>query len=159
MDDPVADQPSPIVSITHVPVEDAVETDDVPAEEVESAPAEPSRSTPASHGAQQPVQQPPAKAASDSLTKELRMIEAARRSPARGDGAGAIKHLNDYGRQYPKGRLRAEASVLRIEALMAEGDRTAASRLGKALLKQSPNGPYARRIRSVLERGGVGPSP
>ena len=119
-------------------------------EEADSEPARKVRHSP---------QRPPSTTAPDSLTKELRMIEAARRALASGDGGGALQQLNDYAHQYPKGSLRAEAGVLRIEALMAKGDRGAAARLGKAYLRRSPNGPYARRIRSVLERGGVAPTP
>jgi len=89
----------------------------------------------------------------DSLTRELALIDAARRAVARGDGSGALRQLDTYSRRYPKGALRTEASVLRIEALIAKGDRAGAKRLGNAFLLRSPNGPYARRIRSLLGKG------
>ena len=50
----------------------------------------------------------------------------------------------------------AEATVLRIEALAASGEKQAAARLGKAFLARDPNGPYARRVRSLI--GEIDPS-
>lgn len=91
--------------------------------------------------------------AADSLTGELAVIDAARRAVARRDGVGALRQLDTYSRRYPRGTLRTEASVLRIEALIAKGDRAGAKRLGNAFLLRSPNGPYARRIRSLLGKG------
>jgi hypothetical protein len=87
---------------------------------------------------------------SDSITAELSQIEAARSALRGGDPGRSLRLLSEYTQQYPKGNLRTEATVLRIEALSASGDHTAASRLGKQFLAQSPNGPYARRIRSLL---------
>lgn len=86
----------------------------------------------------------------DSITQELSQIEAARGALRSGDPARSLRLLSEYSQQHPKGSLRTEATVLRIEALSASGDHAAASRLGKQFLAQSPNGPYARRIRSLL---------
>jgi hypothetical protein len=91
----------------------------------------------------------------DSITKELSQIEAARGALRAGDPARSLRLLSEYSQQHPKGSLRTEATVLRIEALSAAGDHAAASRLGKQFLAQSPNGPYARRIRSLLAQAGA----
>jgi hypothetical protein len=87
----------------------------------------------------------------DTLSQELVEIEAARSALRRGDASGALSRLQSYRREFPKGRLRAEATMLRIEALAASGDKAGATKLGKAVLARSPNGPYSRRIRSLIE--------
>ena len=43
-----------------------------------------------------------------------------------------------------------EATVLRVEALVRAGDRSAAARVGNAFLAGNPQSPYATRIRSLL---------
>ena len=90
----------------------------------------------------------------DSLPRELEMIDDARSALARGDASQALSLLDAYAARFPKPHLRAESAVLRIEALVARGQGDAATRLGKEFLKREPNGPYARRVRSLLERAG-----
>ena len=41
---------------------------------------------------------------------------------------------------------------MRIEALIARGDTARARSLGEAFLAESPNSPYANRIRTLLAR-------
>lgn len=84
------------------------------------------------------------------LSQELVLIEGARNALRTGNPRLALRRLNDYRSQFGKGRLRAEETMLRIEALSASGDRAGATKLGKAVLARSPNGPYSRRIRSLL---------
>jgi hypothetical protein len=86
----------------------------------------------------------------DTLPLELKAIDEARRALASGDPARASRLLDRYYASFPKPRLGAEATLLRIETLVARGDRAGASRLGKAFLKRAPNGPYARRVRSLI---------
>ena len=45
-----------------------------------------------------------------------------------------------------------EASVLRIEALVAARDLDAAKREGEAFLRANPSSPYAPRVESLLGR-------
>ena len=59
--------------------------------------------------------------------------------------------LDEYARTFPKGRLGTEATMLRIEARVGRGDRDGAARLGKALLARHPRGPYAKRVRSLID--------
>ncbi|HEY3496398.1 MAG TPA: tetratricopeptide repeat protein [Polyangiaceae bacterium] len=89
-------------------------------------------------------------AASDSLALELTAIEEARRALRSGDYALALRLLDDYTRRFSKRHLDSEATVLRIETLAKKGDRAAAARLGKSFLAGHPNGPYARRVRSLV---------
>lgn len=86
----------------------------------------------------------------DTLPLELEAIDEARGALSRGNHALASRLLDRYYARFPKPRLGAEATMLRIETLVAKGDRAGASRLGKAFLKRAPNSPYARRVRSLI---------
>jgi hypothetical protein len=96
-------------------------------------------------------------AQSDSLPQEFALIEAAQAALKRNDGRATLRHLEEYRKQFPQGQLRAEARVLRVEGLAATGQRTEAIRLGEATLKASPTGPYAGRLRSLLDELGAKP--
>jgi TolA-binding protein len=94
--------------------------------------------------------------ASDSLAKELSLVDSARAALLRGEPAVALRTLSTYRSQFPRGALQAEATVQRVEALIAIGDRSSASTIGGAFLKRYPESPYSRRIASLL---GVGREP
>jgi TolA-binding protein len=85
-----------------------------------------------------------------TLAEEVKALDAARAALGRGDGIGAIAALDAYGRAYPRGLLAHEATVLRVEALFAVGDRTNATRIGRAFLAQAPRSPYATHLRALL---------
>ena len=118
------------------------------------APAEPIVEEPveAAPEAKVPVKAAPrgAAPATDSLAAELSAIEDARSALGRRDYAGALRLLDDYTRRFSKRHLDSEATVLRIETLAKKGDRDAAARLGQSFLAGHPNGPYARRVRSLV---------
>lgn len=88
-----------------------------------------------------------------SLRQELGAIEQARRAFLAHDYTQALRLLDEYTRKFPKRQLGSEATVLRIEALAARGDRDTASRIGHDFLQNHPNGPYAQRVRSVIGDG------
>jgi len=100
---------------------------------------------PSAVGAAAPV---PAEAA--SIADEIRMLDEARRAQAAGDGAGAIRALDDYQRKYPRGALAEESALLRIEALARLGKVSAAKGLAQKFRAAHPNSPHLRRIESVL---------
>jgi TolA-binding protein len=85
-----------------------------------------------------------------SLTAELTALEGARRALLSHDYSQSLRLLDDYTHRFPKRKLASEATVLRIEALAARGDRDAAARIGRDFLQNHPNGPYAQRVRSVI---------
>jgi len=87
----------------------------------------------------------------DSLREELAMLDEARKALADGDASRALRLLDDYGRVYPARRLGAEATVMRIEALRARGDHAQAASIGERFLAQHPDGPYATRVRSLID--------
>jgi TolA-binding protein len=86
----------------------------------------------------------------DSLSAELAALDRARSALASRDTQLALRLLDEYAQRFPKRRLNTEAAVLRIEALAARGDRASAARLGKEFLARQPNGPYARRVSSLI---------
>jgi hypothetical protein len=114
-------------------------------------PASPPKPSTRSHQAQTPEH--------DSLPLELESLDRARSALAGGDASRALGLLDEYSVRFPKARLRAESAVLRIEALSASGQKLAAIRLGRQLLAREPNGPYARRVRSLLEKAGAPTTP
>ena len=85
-----------------------------------------------------------------SLANELNAIEDARRAMARREYSLGLRLLDDYAQRFPQQSLRSEATLLRIETLAASGSTDAAHQLGKSFLANHPNGPYARRVRSLL---------
>jgi hypothetical protein len=90
---------------------------------------------------------PKARPAKPTLTEELAAVDAASSALRAGDGAGAMRMLDEYARRFPRGRLRLEASVLRIEALAKTGQRAEAARRAKAFLKRYPNSVLAPRLK------------
>ncbi len=68
----------------------------------------------------------------------------------RGTASAPLTLLRDYDARFPDGALRSEATMLRIEALIATGRRDEAARLGRSVIDRDPDGPYVARIRSLL---------
>ncbi|MGH7296275.1 MAG: outer membrane protein assembly factor BamD, partial [Polyangiaceae bacterium] len=71
---------------------------------------------------------------------------------AAGDAAGALRRVDAYDREFPRGALAQEATTLRIEALLRQGQRDAALRLADRFLAANPRSPYAARIRLLVQR-------
>lgn len=121
------------------------------------APAEAPSAEPvatADTAAAKPAETPPRPAARSverpSLADEIAAIDAARVAIGAGDGAGALRALDDHDRRFPGGALGQEATVLRIQALALRGDRATAARLGRAFLDAHPNSALAPRVRALL---------
>jgi hypothetical protein len=85
-----------------------------------------------------------------SLRDELALVEAARASLTRSDAKECVRILDVYARRFGGGVLAHEVAAMRIEALVARGERERARALGEAFLASSPSSPYASRIRSIL---------
>lgn len=115
----------------------------------EALPAEPVSVDPAAAAVESvPVRKG---SSADSLELELAALDRARRALMRGDSVGALQRLTEYNRSFPRGKLRTESTVLRIEALVAQNKRVEAARLGRAFLERAPGGAYARRVRSLIQ--------
>ena len=85
------------------------------------------------------------------LARELRSLDDARSALSRGDAAAALSALDRHDRAFPAGALREEADVLRVDALVAHGDRAAARRLAEDILRRDPAGPHTRRLQTIAD--------
>jgi hypothetical protein len=94
--------------------------------------------------------QPSVERKSDGLSAELAALDVARRALANRKPHAALRALDEYTRSFRERRLDAEAGVLRIEALFAAGESARARRLGEDFLRANPNGPYEKRVRSLI---------
>ena len=89
----------------------------------------------------------------DTLAEEIRLIDEARIRLHRGDPKGALETIARYDQLVKRGgRMRAEATVVRIESLQASGDTARAAKLGQRFLADNPKSPYAGYVQRVLSR-------
>lgn len=94
-----------------------------------------------------------------ALDQEVAALDEARRALERGDSAACLRALDRYASEFKTPQLGLEASVLRVQALVARGDCAGARSLAGPLLQRSPDGPAGQRVRSLLQAGcsgGVG---
>ena len=63
----------------------------------------------------------------------------------------AMSVLDDHGRKYPATPFAEESALLRVEALVARGDRSTAERVAAPYLRGNDTSPIARRMRALLE--------
>jgi hypothetical protein len=89
-------------------------------------------------------------AAGSAAAGEVTRLDEARTALDQADPDRALTILQEYARRFPRGALAPEAAVLRIEALVAAGDRAAATRAAQSFLRANPSSPYAQRIESLL---------
>jgi TolA-binding protein len=85
-----------------------------------------------------------------SLAQEMRVLDAARRVLASGDPQSALATLVEYEREFPNGALRPEASVLKVRALLAAGDRAGAEALAQRIIERAPQSEHADAVRAAL---------
>jgi hypothetical protein len=104
------------------------------------------------------VRRPPPAVPADTLSEELALLDQARHALAKRDHAGALARLDEHTRRFPRRRLSSEATVLRIETLVKSGDTARATTLGKDFLARQPNGPYAKRVSSLIGDTNVTPT-
>lgn len=95
--------------------------------------------------------EPGPKGETGDLRLEIAALDSVRQATEGGRPQDALALLDDYAAKFPAGKLREEALVLRIEALQGR-DRAGAERLAHQLLRNSPDTPYAARVRSVLDK-------
>ncbi|HYQ41873.1 MAG TPA: hypothetical protein VER11_07890 [Polyangiaceae bacterium] len=90
----------------------------------------------------------PKASAAPPLTAELAALDSARTSLSHSDPAGALTALDSYARNFPRGRLKMEAEVLRIGALAKSGQTEVARKRAEAFLRLHPDSVLASRVRS-----------
>ena len=89
----------------------------------------------------------------DALAAEIRMIDEAREQLRHGDPQSSLKTLAEYDQLVKRGgSMRAEATVVRIEAYQASGDAARATALGQRFLLNNPSSPYADYVKRILSR-------
>jgi hypothetical protein len=100
-----------------------------------------------------PAEPPRATAPTASrLALEVSLVDRARTALRAGNPAGAFAALADYHRQFPDGDLDAEADMVTIEVLIAQGQAAQARAHGTAFLARFPRSPLVQRVRSLLDR-------
>lgn len=85
-----------------------------------------------------------------TLAGELETLDAARSALRRRDAASALVVLDTYAHEYPRGQMSAEALVLRIQALVQAGNRSAAESLARSFEQANPNSPLVERVRAIV---------
>jgi hypothetical protein len=87
----------------------------------------------------------------DPRLEEAELLEKAR-GLVGSNPAAALKLTAEHARDYPKGRLGAEADLIAAQSLLALGNVSAAKARAKASLARYPRGLYARQLREIVER-------
>jgi outer membrane protein assembly factor BamD (BamD/ComL family) len=85
------------------------------------------------------------------LSRELKTLELAHQALAAHNPRTALGVLDRYRAQFPEGRLASEAVLLRVQALVAIGDRAGAQALADAYAAANPGTPYARRLKEIVQ--------
>ena len=144
---PVVETPAPQVAVTST---------DSPGSgaEIEPAPPEVARVVEAPKPAsppRQPVEATtPAPADSASIAREIAAIDQVRTLASRGQSSAALSALGKYRKEFPRGVLRQEATLLQIEALAKSGNLAAAREIGQRFLREHPRTPHEKRVRALL---------
>jgi|SoiMethySBSTD1v2_1073268.scaffolds.fasta_scaffold22080_4 tetratricopeptide repeat protein len=86
-----------------------------------------------------------------ALDLEIGQLDRARAALARGKPESALAALDAYAQRRKTLVLDREASVLRIDALLARGDREAAAALARDYVSAHPDDPHARRLRALAQ--------
>jgi hypothetical protein len=84
----------------------------------------------------------------DPRIEEAELLEKARAAVG-SNPAQALRLTADYARQFPKGRLGAEADLIAAQSLLGMGNAAAARARAQASLKRYPGGLYARQLREI----------
>jgi hypothetical protein len=87
---------------------------------------------------------------STSLREQIVALDAIRRTLEAGDAAGALAALDRYAHDFPKSMLAPEAIVVRIEALLKQGDRQRAAAIAHRFVASHPESPHVARIQSLI---------
>jgi hypothetical protein len=93
--------------------------------------------------------------ASGALGHDLGYIEGTRSALATGESRKALSILNAYDRQRVTGFFDREALILRIEALLQQGDRPAALTLASDYFRRFPGDAHTPRLQALLQETGA----
>jgi hypothetical protein len=93
----------------------------------------------------------PTGATRSTLDDEVAMVAEARQAEAQGDPGRALLLLDAYDQRFPSGSLQRESTTLRIEALVEQGNRSAAEKIAARFLASHPSSLDARNIHRALD--------
>jgi hypothetical protein len=85
-----------------------------------------------------------------ALREETAALARARDALKAGHARAALTQLDRYRNEWPNGSLGPEATVLRVEALLALGQDRAARQVAEPLMRARPDSFHARRLRDLL---------
>ncbi len=85
-----------------------------------------------------------------NLEREVAQLDHARAALVAGQPAIALREIDAYRVQNPRGMLAAESVVLRVRALLDMGFRSIAEREAEPLLRTAPQSRHAERLRQIL---------
>jgi TolA-binding protein len=85
-----------------------------------------------------------------SISLQIAAVDRARSALDSGEPSRARHLVDSYEAEYPSGTFTQEAEVVRIDALVREGNRAEAERVGKRFLAAYPKSPHASRVRALL---------
>jgi hypothetical protein len=88
--------------------------------------------------------------AGSELSREIELLDLARRQLASGDSAGALSTLARRERELTQLSLGPEALVVQVKALLASGQRARATAIAESAIARDPQGSYAQRLRRAL---------
>lgn len=125
---------APAVAVAPKPTPTAVPVDALPALQLPTAP---------------PDRAPRLKL--DPRLEEAELLEKARALVGANPSA-ALKLVAEHSRDFPRGRLGAEADLIAAQSLLAMGKVAAAKARAEASLQRYPSGLYARQLREIAER-------
>lgn len=87
----------------------------------------------------------------DPRLEEAELLEKAR-ALLGSNPSGALKLTAEHARDFPKGRLGAEADLIAAQSLLAMGKVSAAKARAEASLQRYPSGLYTRQLREIADR-------
>jgi TolA-binding protein len=82
---------------------------------------------------------------------EVALIQQATQALANRDATRAAAALDAYGSRCPSGVLKEEAAFLRVQVMLARGERREAKALARRLLQNDPAGVLAPRLEAILQ--------
>jgi hypothetical protein len=85
-----------------------------------------------------------------SLREETRQLDRARAAVAKGNARAALAELDRYDAAFRHGALAPEATLLRVRALLAAGDRAGAQALARSFAAAHPESSHLDQLRSLL---------
>ncbi len=107
----------------------------------------PSAETPADPPTVRRVREQP-----QGLELERQFLALARAAIGRHDPAEALRRLDAHAARFPRGRLKGQANLLRVEALLQAERREEALAVGRREILRAPSHQKVKRVRELFER-------